>query len=368
MNPFSPSVLDALATGVVLLDRDLRIVYANPAAENLFKLSSSNITGHTLGQVFPEHEELAAAIGYAIERNCSYTQYDLTLTTSALERFEVCCTVTPAEIEVFAGFLLEFSERPQQLRIVREEHLQDQSEASRALVRSLAHEIKNPLGGLRGAAQLLERELDRQELTEYTQVIMKEADRLQALMDRLLTPSRMPQKSPLNIHEALERVRSLLLAEYPVGLRIWRDYDVSLPPVAADKEQIIQALLNIARNAAQALRGKGEIVLRTRVARQVTLARKLHRLGMMVEVIDNGPGVPDAIRETLFFPLVSGREGGTGLGLTLAQHYVHQHGGVIQLESEPGRTCFTLLLPLDDGAPHPVAPAMLREASGSTIP
>jgi two-component system nitrogen regulation sensor histidine kinase GlnL len=177
-------------------------------------------------------------------------------------------------------------------------------------------------------------------------VIMKEADRLQALMDRLLKPNRIPQPTPLNIHEALERVRSLLLAEYPDELRIERDYDVSLPPVRADKEQIIQALLNIARNAAQSLKGRGEVVLRTRVARQITLARKLHRLGMLVQIVDNGPGVPEGIWDKVFFPLVSGREGGTGLGLTIAQNFIHQHGGLIEMSSQPGRTCFTILLPL----------------------
>ena len=187
-------------------------------------------------------------------------------------------------------------------------------------------------------------------------------------MDRLLTSNRIPQKVVLNLHEVLERVRSLLLAEYPKGLRIRRDYDVSLSPVAADREQIIQALLNVARNAAQALKGKGDIVLRTRVARQVTLARKLHRLGAMVQVIDNGPGVPEEIRERIFFPLVSGREGGTGLGLTIAQNYVHQHGGVIELESEPGRTCFTLLLPLDGGSKDVALPAGPVREPSRTIP
>ena len=338
MKPFASAALDALATAVIVLDRRLRVVYANPGAETLFKLSSKNIVGHPLAQVFPEHAALAAAVQYAVEHNCSYTQYDLSLTTPSLERLAVSCTVTPAEIDAFEGFLLEFNELQQQLRIAREERVYDQTEASRALIRNLAHEIKNPLGGLRGAAQLLERELERAELTEYTQVIMKEADRLQSLMDRLLAPNRIPQKAPLNMHEALERVRSLLLAEYPRGLRIRRDYDVSLPPVAADKEQIIQALLNIGRNAAQALKGNGEIALRTRVARQVTLARKLHRLGAMVQIIDNGPGIPEDIRGKIFFPLVSGREGGTGLGLTIAHNYVHQHGGNIELESEPGRT------------------------------
>ena len=360
MKAYAPPGLDALATAVVFLDHDLAVRYANPAAENLLKISSKNIVGHRLQEVFPDHAPLTAAIQYAAEHNCSYTQHDLTLTTVALEKLEVSCTVTPTDAEHSDGYLLEFNELHQQLRIAREERLHDQTEASRALIRNLAHEIKNPLGGLRGAAQLLERELDRPELHEYTQVIMKEADRLQSLMDRLLTPSRVPQLQRINIHDALERVRSLILAEYPEGIRIRRDYDVSLPAVTVDKEQIIQALLNIGRNAAQALRGYGEIVLRTRVARQVTLARRLHRLGLMVQIIDNGPGVPEAIREKIFFPLMSGREGGTGLGLTIAQTFIHQHGGIIELESSPGRTCFTILLPLDAGHLHEGAVAVAR--------
>jgi len=347
MKPFVLPGLDALATAVILLDRGRIVRYVNAAAENLLELSLKAIAGHRLDEVFTESAELSAALEYAAREHCTYTQHDLQLTTPAGARLEVTCTVTPAEIGDFSGYLLEFAETHKTLRIAREERLHEQTQANRALLRNLAHEIKNPLGGLRGAAQLLERELDRPELIEYTQVIMQEADRLQSLMDRLLAPNRIPKPAPLNILEALERVRSLLIAEFGAGLRIRRDYDVSLPPVIADKEQLIQALLNVARNAAQAMQGRGEITLRTRVARQVTLARKRHRLGLMVQIIDNGPGIPPEMRERVFFPLVSGREGGTGLGLTIAQNYVHQHGGVIEVESEPGRTCFTIVLPLD---------------------
>ncbi|HZR02095.1 MAG TPA: nitrogen regulation protein NR(II) [Burkholderiales bacterium] len=346
LNTLAWRALDALATAVLYLNRAAVIEYANAAAENLLKLSSKNIVGHKLEEVFLDASALLSGLAYAKAHNCSYSQHDLILATATSERLEVTCTLSPVDAAEFEGYFLELIETHQQLRIAREERLHEQTEASRALIRSLAHEIKNPLGGLRGAAQLLERELDRPELTEYTQVIMNEADRLQSLMDRLLTPSRIPQPAPLNVMETLERVRSLLLAEYPDGLRIQRDYDVSLPPILADKEQIIQALLNIARNAAQAMKGRGEIVFRTRVARQVTLARKLHRLGVMVQIIDNGPGIPEALREKIFFPLVSGREGGTGLGLTIAQNFVDQHGGLIEVQSEPGRTCFTILLPL----------------------
>jgi len=351
MKAFSSPGLDALATAVLFLQRAGTIAYANAAAENLLKLSTRAILDHRLEEVFVDAAPLLGALEYAQAHNCAYTQHDLILATAAAEKLELTCTVTPAEIGAFDGFLLEFTEAHQQLRVAREERLQDHTEASRALIRNLAHEIKNPLGGLRGAAQLLEGELDRPELTEYTQVIMQEADRLQSLMDRLLTPARIPHPAPLNIFECLERVRSLLLAEHAEGLSIRRDYDVSLPPVLADKEQIIQALLNIGRNAAQAVKGRGEIVLRTRVARQVTLARKLHRLGVLVQIIDNGPGIPEALREKIFFPLVSGREGGTGLGLTIAQNFIQQHGGLIEVDSEPGRTCFTILLPLAEHRP-----------------
>ena len=243
--------------------------------------------------------------------------------------------------------LLEFRQIEQQLKISREERLLDQSRANRELIRNLAHEIKNPLGGIRGAAQLLERELERPGLREYTQVIMKEADRLQVLMDRLLTPHRLPRKAPLNIHEVLERVRTLILAEYPLGVTILRDYDTSLPLIHGDKEQLIQAVLNIMRNAAQAMSGTGQITLRTRVARQTTLARRRYKHALELQITDSGPGIGEELRERIFYPLVSGREGGSGLGLTLAQTFVTQHHGTITFESRPGNTTFTLLLPID---------------------
>jgi two-component system nitrogen regulation sensor histidine kinase GlnL len=244
------------------------------------------------------------------------------------------------------SLILEFHPIDKQLKIAREERMQVQQQANRELLRNLAHEIKNPLGGLRGAAQLLEHELPRSGLREYTQVIIQEADRLQKLMDRLLTPSHLPHLCLTNIHEVLERVRSLTLAETPKGIVIRRDYDTSLPELVADPEQLIQAVLNIVRNAVQSMQGKGEIILRTRIARQVTLAKKRYRQAIQLQIIDNGPGIPEAIREKIFYPLVSGREGGSGMGLTLAQTLINQHQGTIECDSRPGYTCFTLLLPL----------------------
>jgi two-component system nitrogen regulation sensor histidine kinase GlnL len=353
MTPEALSGLDLLETAVMLVDVHLVVQYLNPSAENLFELSNRNVAGVAIGRLFGEDPKLTGAIQYAQRNNCSYTEHDLALVAGGRSKLHLTCTVTPIEADDEGGYLLEFRRIEQQLRIAREERLHDQTQANRELIRNLAHEIKNPLGGIRGAAQLLDRELERPNLHEYTQVIIKEADRLQSLVDRLLTPYRLPHPVWLNIHEVLERVRSVIGAEYPNGIAIHRDYDASLPPLKGDKEQLIQALLNIARNAAQALRGEGEITFRTRIVRQVTLARRRHRHAISVQISDNGPGVPDAIRERIFYPLVSGRDDGSGLGLTIAQNLISQHHGAITFESVPGNTCFTVLLPAngeDEGA------------------
>ncbi len=355
MTPAAPSGLDLLATAVVVVDAGLTVRYMNPSAENLFEMSSKNVAGQRLKELFTETAVLEAAIEHARTRNCSYTEHDLELGVNGRSRLHLSCTVTPVDLPRGDShgeeLLLEFRHIEQQLRIAREERMLDQSQANRELIRNLAHEIKNPLGGIRGAAQLLDRELERPNLHEYTQVIMKEADRLQQLMDRLLTPHRLPQPAWLNMHEVLERVRSLILAEYPQDIAIRRDYDVSLPLLKGDREQFIQAVLNIVRNAAQAAVGsgaRGEIRLRTRVVRQVTLARRRYRHAIAVEIIDNGPGIPANLQERIFYPLVSGRDGGSGLGLTLAQNFINQHHGVISFESSPGNTTFTILLPVEE--------------------
>ncbi|MBI3041301.1 MAG: nitrogen regulation protein NR(II) [Betaproteobacteria bacterium] len=355
MTPAALSGLDLLATAVVVLDAGLAVRYMNPAAENLFEMSSKNVAGQPLKELFSETAVLQAAVEYARTHNCSYTEHDLELGVNGRARLHLSCTVTPVEFSGRDGrgeqLLLEFRHIEQQLRIAREERMLDQSQANRELIRNLAHEIKNPLGGIRGAAQLLDRELERPALHEYTQVIMKEADRLQSLMDRLLTPHRLPQPGQLNLHEVLERVRSLILAEHPRGIVFRRDYDTSLPLLKGDKEQLIQAALNIVRNAAQAIMGgggTGEILLRTRAVRQVTLARRRYRIALAVEITDTGPGIPPELQERVFHPLVSGREGGSGLGLTLAQTFVTQHRGIIHFESAPGNTTFTILLPVEE--------------------
>ena len=338
------SGLEMLSAAVLLLDDELHVTYANPAAETLLAHGRKHLLGVAIDKVMPGNEAFVDRLQQSLESESGFNDNDLVLDVAG-EPVHLHCVISPTE----AGdgvLLLEFRELEQQLKIAREARILEQQQANRELLRNLAHEIKNPLGGIRGAAQLLERELSDPELREFTQVIVKEADRLQSLMNRLLTPNRLPRIEPVNIHEVTERVRAVLLAEFPGGLSIRRDYDTSLPDLVGDKESLIQAVLNVARNAAQATDGKGEIVIITRIERQVTVARRRHRLAIAVTIEDNGPGVPPELAELIFYPMVSGREGGTGLGLSLAQSFVGRHQGMIEYESVPGRTRFTLLLPV----------------------
>ena len=330
----------------MVLDAAGNAVFLNQAAEQLFEVSQRLVAGQPFARLFVD--------GSAIEQLCveaSVGAFDEKRRDLALERpgrEPQHLAVSAVALQGDPGvLLLEFRELDQRWRADREQRLLESAQANRELVRNLAHEIKNPLGGIRGAAQLLESELESPAMREYTRVIVKEADRLQVLVDRLLAPHRSPRiVGDVNIHEVCERVRSVVLAEFPQGLEIVRDYDASIPEFRGDKEQLIQVLLNLVRNAAQAMQGRGRIQLRTRVARQVTIARHRWRLALDLHVIDDGPGVPEEIGERIFFPLVSGRDGGSGLGLTLAQTFVQQHGGMIECESKPGRTDFRILLPL----------------------
>ncbi|WP_269531798.1 nitrogen regulation protein NR(II) [Chitinimonas sp. BJYL2] len=348
MSPASFTGLDLLETAVIVLDAARVVRHLNPAAENLFELPARDAVGRPLSACFAEPGEINAALDAAERQNASVTEHDVALAVRLGSIIHVGFTVR--EVEAAALTVLEFRRTDQQRRIANEERLAKQQQANRQLISNLAHEIKNPLGGIRGAAQLLRKELDDPALCEYTQVITSEADRLQSLLDRLLTPHRLPQLGELNIHEVLERVRSVVLAEFP-NMAVRRDYDTSAPDLYGDKEQLIQTVLNIARNAAQAMHGVGQLVFKTRVARQVTLNRQRFPLGLTLDIIDNGPGVPEHIRETIFYPLVSARPGGTGIGLHLAHTFVQQHGGTIEFASEPGRTCFTLTLPLNGYSP-----------------
>jgi two-component system nitrogen regulation sensor histidine kinase GlnL len=335
------SGLELLATAVVALDEGFVVRYANPAAESLLATGAKSLIGQPFLALFSEKEALLASLREARATHWDYAARNVTYRRPGHEPLPLSCVVTRIDGSGLA-LLAELRPIEQQLRLAREERIVAGEQANRELIRNLAHEIKNPLGGLRGSAQLLERELERPELREYTQVIIKEADRLQTLMDRMLTPHRAPRIEPLSVHEVLEHVRSLVKAEF--GVVIERDYDPSLPDLVGDREQLIQAALNIARNAAQA--GSTSIVFKTRAIRQTTILRHRHRLALELQVIDDGPGVPEEIQDRIFNPLVSGREGGTGLGLSLAQTFVQYHQGVIEFESRPGRTTFRILLPL----------------------
>ena len=348
---------DLLATLVAVVQPDGHVLHANASFEYLLGVPRRAMLATRLtdwmADPLPLRETLAAVSANRIASG----RFEAVLRRpsphagSSTELLPVHVIVNQTDRE--DRVLVEMLEIEQQTRQDREERAITQAEANKELVRNLAHEIKNPLGGIRGAAQLLEMELEgRRELTEYTQVVIAEADRLQALVDRLLAPHRYAHVvADVNIHEVCERVRSLLAAEFPRGIALKRDYDTSLPEFRGDREQLIQAVLNIARNACQALAeriaaGDAQLTLRTRIARQVTIGKHRWRLALELHVEDNGPGVPEAIRDRIFYPLVTGRENGSGLGLTLAQTFVQQHQGTIECASEPGRTVFTVLLPL----------------------
>lgn len=353
------AAFDLLATLVAVVRPDARVLHANASFEHLLGVPRRAMLATALTDWLADPQALRETLAAVSENRIASGRFEAVLRRPAgtqppeLLPVHVIVNQTDSPERV----LVEMIEIEQQTRQDREERAATQAEANKELVRNLAHEIKNPLGGIRGAAQLLEMELEgltppRRELTEYTQVVIAEADRLQALVDRLLAPHRRAHLvTDVNIHEVCERVRSLLAAEFPKGIALRRDYDTSIPEFRGDREQLIQAALNIARNACQALAeriaaGDAMLVLRTRIARQVTIGKTRWRLALELHIEDNGPGVPEAIRDRIFYPLVTGREGGSGLGLTLAQTFVQQHQGTIECDSVPGRTVFTVFIPL----------------------
>ena len=341
--------LDWLSVLVAVLRPDGAVMFANAALEQQLGMSRRTLEGADFSVCFTEPALLQTALAGARSQDFEALRYEAGLKRLHQEPLPVHVNVSPGQGD---ELVVELWPLEQQARQDREDRLLEQAQAHKELIRNLAHEIKNPLGGIRGAAQLLEMELQSPELAEYTEVIVHEADRLQALVDRLLAPHRHPhQVGDVNIHEVCERVRSLILVEHPQGLRVVRDYDISIPEFRGDSAQLIQAVLNIVQNAAQALHeriaaGDAEIILRTRVARQVTIGHQRFKLAIELQVQDNGPGVPPELRERIFQPLVSGREGGTGLGLALAQTFVQQHEGTIEYDNSPGATRFTLLIPV----------------------
>ncbi|NQW69606.1 MAG: PAS domain-containing protein [Betaproteobacteria bacterium] len=352
--PFFPTLLDQMPNAIVVFEAEgYQLIYVNPAAEAALDLSRKSLEGQSVHDLFGDNNALNSMVeevklGHAAAQRQEMVLHSL---PGSIHQDSIPAHVVIAPLEDPSLLMMEWFPIDQQLRSERDERVTQQVEANKQLMRNLAHEIKNPLGGIRGAAQLLEFELPDKGLREYTQVIIKESDRLQTLVDRLLAPHRKAHvMESFNLHEALERVRSLVLAEFPKGLRIIRNYDTSLPDILGDREQLIQAVLNIVHNAAQALSeeillGAAQIELKTRIARSVTISKQRYRLALDLHVIDNGPGIPEDISERIFFPLVSGREGGSGLGLTLAQTFVQQHQGFIVCDSRPGRTDFHIQIP-----------------------
>jgi len=354
LSHFDPAeLLDALSTGILMLDAQLCPIYANVAAQDLLAFSLNMSRGRPFGDFLHEAGALIGILRRALESGEGIADRELTLkpANSPREPRTLDVTVTPLTGLTGTHLLIELADTTQRQRISRDNDLLARLDGSRLMIRQLAHEIKNPLGGLRGAAQLLERELPAPSLREYTQVIIGEADRLTALVDSIAGPSRPPNKTLMNVHEICEHVYHLLRAEARGGVLVERDYDPSLPNAMLDRHQLIQALLNVGRNALQALSSQGDtghVVLRTRARSNVSIGPVRHRLVAAVQVEDSGPGVPEHLKSSIFYPLVTGRPNGTGLGLAVAQELVTRNGGIIEFESEPRRTVFTLLLPLGE--------------------
>ncbi|PID33767.1 MAG: PAS domain-containing sensor histidine kinase [Thiotrichales bacterium] len=340
-------VSDTISIAIVVLDEALRIRQMNAAAENLFGQSRERILNKAYSVIL--HEDIVIdQLDFVLKNQEPQAVRGCYLKGQQEKDIIVDCVASPLiKNAALIGVVLELYRTDYQLRAAREEQLLSQQEATQTLVRGLAHEIKNPLGGLRGAAQLLDSELNSDELKEYTRIIISEADRLQKLVDRLLG-SRQPTKNQwVNIHEVLERVRRLVKADIPEGVSLHFDYDPSIPELKADLDNLIQIVFNIVGNALKAVGDTGSILFRTRILRNYVINNKQYKLAVKLEVIDDGPGVPEDIRNKLFFPMISGSAKGTGLGLSIAQSLANRHHGVIEFTSEPGETCFTLLLPIE---------------------
>lgn len=343
-------ILDNISTAIVALDDGLHVTALNAAGEALLETSEARCLGQHASKLLLRPSEWIGALQQVQASGSPYASRSITLTLLSGQDIHVDLIITPVgESDKPGCLLVELTTVDRLLRISREESLLHAQETSRAVIRGLAHEIKNPLGGVRGAAQLLARELPNEELAEYTRVIIREADRLRDLVDRLLGPNQQLDLRPLNIHEILEHVRNLVNAESGNVDIITRDYDPSLPEFACDRAQLIQAVLNIMRNALQAATNPDQcqITLRTRSQRQFTIGSKRHRLVCRIDIIDNGPGIAPDMLHAVFAPMVTGRADGTGLGLSIAQSIVNRHGGILECESEPGETRFTIYLPMD---------------------
>ena len=344
-------LIDALSTAMLFIDADYRILHINTAAESMLGTSRKKATDKNLFEVFPCCQQIKEQLGKAAGSNLSYTERDMEVMLTSDQKITLDCVITPVLDEQLQTeyLIIELTQVDRRLRISREDHLLSQGEGTRGLLRGVAHEIKNPLGGIRGAAQLLASELPESQYTEYTDVITHEVDRLQNLVDRMLGPRQIPNFQELNVHEVLEKVRRLITTEPGQSAHIICDYDPSLPLLSADSDMLQQAFLNLVQNALQAIQQQTDqtVLLRTRSERQFTIGHQTHRLVLKIDVIDNGPGIPRELQETIFLPMVSSKAEGTGLGLSIAQSLIQHHGGLIEFESRAGHTCFTIYLPVE---------------------
>jgi len=344
-------VLDSLSTGIILLDEHLLIVALNPAAENILGISQQRACGRSLLRLVDDEPEMRDILTRVVQTGDHYAnEIHLAPTEVHGDERVVDCRVSPIRTDT-AVLLIEMNDVTRRSQITRENALLIQHGAGRQMIRQLAHEIKNPLGGIRGAAQLLERQLENEELHEYTDVVISETDRLAGLVDTLLGPGGPPKKQPVNIHELLEYVVRLVETEDEKKLTVQRDYDPGLPLIDLDRAQMIQAFLNLLRNAAAALDGHGKVTLRSRAVTNFTIGDLRHRVIASIEIEDDGPGIPLELQDTVFYPLVTNRPDGTGLGLPAAQELLSRHGGLIEFESRPGRTVFYVRIPLEQREP-----------------
>lgn len=342
-------ILDNLATAVLIFDRRLRLVFINPAGEMLFEVSAGKVVGRTVGELLPKSRRLVRALQRTLTHGSPFTARGVPLALPGTQRITVDCTVSKLSDDPGAGELLvELTQVDRLLRLANEQQMLQSQTANRAMIEGLAHEIKNPLGGLRGAAQLLERELPDGSLKAYTGIIMEEADRLRALVDRMVGPNQPLTRVPTNLHQILEHVRNLILAEHAPGIHIERIYDPSLPDLRADPDQLIQAVLNVVRNAVEAMNARGRISLRTGVERRFTIGQKSHRLVLRADIEDEGPGIAPELLNRIFYPMVTGKAQGSGLGLSIANDIISRHGGLIECNSQPGKTVFSIYLPLEN--------------------
>lgn len=342
------NLLDSLATAVLAIDDGLRIRYMNNAAEQLLSTSARKAINQRLTRAMTVPDTLFARIREALTSGQAFTDRQVAVEPHGKDPQVVDLYVSPYSAgNTLRGLILEINTVERPLRIARDEAMLAQQEHARSLLRGLAHEIKNPLGGLRGAAQLLARQLPEPDLAEYTSIIIREADRMHSLIDRMLGPTTRPRRDVVNLHEILEHVRKIINAGAPEGVQARFDYDPSIPECITDRDRLIQVILNIAGNALQAVKDSGEIIFKSRVISNFTIGGTRHRLVACLEIIDNGPGVPQSLADQIFFPMVTGTDHGTGLGLSIAQSIMNQLGGLIECTSEPGKTTFTVLIPLE---------------------